>query len=414
MADELTPLEKQVIAVSLGDPRSSLMPRSNIILWFFGHRATSLPLANPRLEALRRYAILSRTSKQSLPSGECDRLCQAGYDARQKEAIDRLIAPHRMQNDFRVRVGSSVRRRAENRAPGCPLPSTVPASGPSRSLIPPSIAKENMLNFPTPRTRSTLMLAMLPFAMAPAAVPAQAQPPMQGPSDGPSDPDGGDRITIGIGGLYAPAYQGADDYRFQPLPMVDVKWGRFFVNLQDGIGANIFDSDHVTVGVGLTPVGGYRAKDAPDGIGKLSLGLGGRGFVKLRQGGFEATLGATKVITGNTEGVIADASLAYPVKASDKLMLIPSIGTTWGDRKHNNRYFGVTAAQSAASGLPQYRAGSGLVDAKAELAVVYRLTDRIGVMAMGGVSSLLGDAKDSPIVDHKTQPYGVIAVTYSF
>lgn len=412
MADELTPLEKQVIAVSLGDPRSSLMPRSNVFLWFFGHRVTSLPLANPRLEALRRYAILSRTSKQSLPQDECDRLCHAGYDARQKEAIDRLIAPHRMHNNFRVRVGSFVRRRAGNRAPDSPLPFKVPASGPLRSIIPPSIAKENMRNFSTPRTRSTLMLAMLPFAMAPAAVPAQTQSPIQGPSDGPEE--GGDHITIGVGGLYAPAYQGADDYRFQPLPMVDVKWGRFFVNLQDGIGANLFDSEHVTVGVGLTPVGGYRAKDAPDGIGKLSLGLGGRGFVKLRQGGFEATLGATKIITGNTEGAIADASLAYPIKASDKLMLIPSIGTTWGDRKHNTRYFGVTAAQSAASGLPQYRAGSGLVDAKAELAVIYRLTDRIGVMAMGGLSSLLGDAKDSLIVYHKTRPYGVLAVTYSF
>lgn len=412
MADELTPLEKQVIALSLGDPRSSLMPRSNVFLWFFGHRATSLPLANPRLEALRRYAILSRTSKQTPPQDECDRLCRAGYDSRQKEAIDRLIAPHRMQNSFRVRVGSVVWRRAENRAPGRPPPSTVPASGPIRSLIPPSIAKENMHNFSTLRTRSTLMLAMLPFAMAPAAVPAQAQPPLQGPSDGPDS--GGDRITIGVGGLYAPAYQGADDYRFQPLPMVNVKWGRFFVNLQDGIGVNILDSEHVTVGVGLTPVGGYRAKDAPDGVGKLSLGLGGRGFVKLRHSGFEATLGATKIITGNTEGVIADASLAYPIPASDKLMLIPSIGTTWGNRKHNNRYFGVTAPQAAASGLPQYRAGSGLVDAKAELALVYRLTDRIGVMAGGGVSSLLGDAKDSPIVYHKTQPYGILAVTYSF
>lgn len=74
----------------------------------------------------------------------------------------------------------------------------------------------------------------------------------------------------------------------------------------------------------------------------------------------------------------------------------------------------MTAAQAAASGLPQYRAGSGLIDAKAELAIVYRLTDRIGVMAMGGVSSLLGDAKDSPIVDHKTRPYGVFGITYSF
>lgn len=413
MANELTPLEEQVIAVSLVDRRSSLLPRSHIFLWFFGHRATSLPLANSRLEALRRYAILSRTSKNDLPQDECDRLILAGYDAPQKEAIDRLIAPYRLQHNFRVLAGSFVRRGAENRTPGRLPPSPVPASGLIRFLTPPSIAKEIMRNLSTPRSRSTLMFAMLPFALAPTVVQAQTQPPIQGPLDGSVDPDG-DHIIVGIGGLYAPAYQGADDYRFQPLPMVDVKWGRFFVNLQDGVGANLVASDHVTVGVGLTPVGGYRAKDAPDGIGKLSLGLGGRGFLKLRQSGFEATISATKIITGNTEGVVADASLAYPIAASDKLTLIPSIGTSWGDRKHNNRYFGVTAEQSAASGLLQYRAGSGFNDAKAELAVVYRLTDRIGVMAMGGVSSLLGDAKDSPIVYHKTRPYGVFAVTYSF
>ncbi len=111
---------------------------------------------------------------------------------------------------------------------------------------------------------------------------------------------------------------------------------------------------------------------------------------------------------------MADASLSYPIMASQKLMLMPSIGTTWANRKHNNRYFGVTAAQSAASGLPQYRGGSGLVDAKAELIAIYRITDRIGVMALGGVSTLMGDAKDSPIVYKKTSPHGLFGITYSF
>lgn len=138
MADELTLLEKQVIALSLGDPHSSLIPRSNFCLWFLGHRATSLPLANPRLEALRRYAILSRTSKQALPQDECDSLHRAGYDSRQKDAIDRLIAPHHMQNSFRARVGGFVRRRAKNRAPDRLRRSTIPAFGPSQPLTPPA------------------------------------------------------------------------------------------------------------------------------------------------------------------------------------------------------------------------------------------------------------------------------------
>ncbi|WP_025560592.1 MipA/OmpV family protein [Sphingomonas sp. UNC305MFCol5.2] len=251
-------------------------------------------------------------------------------------------------------------------------------------------------------------------ALAQATIPAEAEAAVPVQFEGAGNGEGGDHISIGIGGAYMPAYQGAKKYRFQPLPAIDIQFDRFFVNFQDGIGANLFDSESVTVGVGLTPAVGYRAKDAPPGIGKLSLGLGARGFVKLRQFGFEATLGTTKIFAGSTKGFLVDASLSHPVMISEKLTLNPSIGTTYGDRKHNNRYFGVTAQQSLASGLPQFRAGSGFIDAKADLGLQYRLTDRIGVGVVGGVTRLLGDVKDSPIVKRKTQPYGIAFVSYNF
>ncbi len=249
-------------------------------------------------------------------------------------------------------------------------------------------------------------------ALAQASIPVSAEAAVPVQTEGQEGD--GDHISIGIGAAYMPAYQGSDKYRFLPLPAIDIQFDRFFVNFQDGIGANLFDSESVTVGVGLTPAIGYREKDVPAGIGKLSLGLGARGFVKFRQFGFEATLGGTKILAGNTKGVLVDASLSYPVMISEKLTINPSIGTTYGDRKHNNRYFGVTSQQSLASGLPQFRAGSGFIDAKADLGLQYRLTDRIGVGVVGGVTTLLGDVKDSPIVKRKTQPYGIAFFSYNF
>lgn len=268
-------------------------------------------------------------------------------------------------------------------------------------------------------SRAAAMLAA-PFffwsgvALAQTEIPAEAEAAVTVQSEEPGPEEGGDHISIGAGAAYMPVYQGAEKYRFQPLPAIDIQLGRFFVNFQDGIGANLFDSESVTVGVGLTPADGYRKKDAPPGIGKLSMGVGARGFVKFRQFGFEATLGTTKILAGSTKGVLVDASLSYPVMISEKLMLNPSIGTTYGDKKHNNRYFGVNAQQALASGLPQFRAGSGFIDAKADLGLQYRLTDRIGVGVVGGVTTLLGDVKDSPIVKRKTQPYGIAFVSYSF
>lgn len=223
-----------------------------------------------------------------------------------------------------------------------------------------------------------------------------------------------DHIVIGAGVGYTPAYQGADDYRVMPIPAIDISWGPFFANLRNGIGINAIDTDHVTVGASVAIMPGYRREDAPDGIGRLSFGAGGRGFVSLKAAGFVATIGATKGFAGNTKGVIADASLSYPVSVSSRFTLVPAIGATWADGKHNDRYFGVDAKQSLASGLPQFRAGSGFKDASAMLSAQYRLTDRISLGVTGGVTTLLGKVQDSPIVFHKTQPLGILSVSYRF
>lgn len=250
---------------------------------------------------------------------------------------------------------------------------------------------------------------------------AQVEPPIDAPVEVPKEdgpPPGGpgdeNHFAIGIGGAYMPAHHGSDKYRFQPLPAIDIKFGRFFVNFQDGIGANLIDTANVTVGAGIVMADNYRAKDVPRGIGKLRFGGGARGFVKWRLAGFEAALGGTQIFTGSTKGFVADASLSYPIMVSQKLMFNPSIGTTWANEKHLNRYFGVNARQSFASGLPRYRLNSGIVDVKAELGAQYRLTDSIGIGLAGGVTTLMGDAKDSPIVKKRTRPYGIFFVSYGF
>jgi MipA family protein len=254
---------------------------------------------------------------------------------------------------------------------------------------------------PTTLGKRIAASAVLPFLCWHGAAYAQNDGPPEGQG-------GGDHISIGIGAAYMPAHHGSSKYRFQPLPAIDIQKGRYFVNFQDGIGANLIDTEYLTIGAGLTMADNYRAKDVPKGIGKLAFGVGARGFMKFRQGGFEATIGGTQIIAGSTGGFVADANLAYPI------MLMPSIGTSWANRKHNDRYFGVTALQSTASGLRQFRAGSGLVDAKAELAAQFRLTERIGLGVSAGVTSLIGDVKNSPIVQKKTRPFGLMFISYTF
>ncbi|MCI4589464.1 MipA/OmpV family protein [Sphingobium sp. BYY-5] len=393
----MSSIELTVIALSRHDPLSSLKPPGSRSFSLFGSQA-HLPLANPRLEALRRYAVLLRLRGHGLAQTEHERIRNAGYDPCQIDAIARLVAPTCPPPS----IARSRRQREAtmaDRLNGYDLEQENRLSQPMSTVsCRPKLARIFMLYLVKSCPRLLAVVPVLSLICWGASAQAQDK----------------DHIIIGLGAAYTPAYQGADDYRLMPLPAIDIAWGPVFANLRNGIGINAIDNDVITAGASVTFMQGYRRRDAPEGIGRLSVGAGGRLFVNLKAGGFIATLGATKGFAGGTKGVIADASLSYPIMLSSRLVLVPTIGTTWADKKHNDRYFGVDAEQSLASGLPQFRAGSGFKDASAMVSAQYRLTDRISLGASAGVTTLLGKVQDSPIVFHKTQPLGFLSLSYRF
>lgn len=221
-------------------------------------------------------------------------------------------------------------------------------------------------------------------------------------------------IALGVGAAYMPSYQGSDKMRFLPIPAIDIKEGPFFANLRNGIGITPIDTKRFTIGASAMFVQGYRKKDAPPGIDRLKNGLGARIFATVRAGGFIATVGGAKLVTGGAGGVIADMTVSHPIRITDRLYLTPTVGTTWADRRQNDRYFGITPAESIASGLPQFSTGAGFKDVSGALTASYRLTDHITFTATGAATSLIGNVKDSPLVVKKTAPSGIATITYRF
>ncbi len=406
--ETLTSLEITVLALACRDPLSSILPRKRFALYPLGPRPHS-PLANPRLEALRRFVILYRLHGRELPAAERARIRAAGYDPRQIAAIEKFLAPAGFPQGSGCHLPAHTARGWRTIFTGWQRPRCrrAPHPIPNRSREPRgAIFVRISVNGPisTPFCLA-IATALLTLSSVPSA--AQSQNQVQ-----PQQQRNGDHVVIGVGAGYGPAYPGAEDYRVMPLPVIDIAWGPFFANLRNGIGINAVDTDHVTIGASVAMMPGYRSKDAPRGIGELSFGAGARGFMSLKAAGFVATIGATKGFAGGTKGLIADASLSRPVFVSSRFMLVPTVAASWADGKHNDRFFGVNAAQSRASGLRQYRPGSGFSDASAMLTAQYRLTDRISLAATGGVTTLLGRVKDSPIVAHKTQPLGFVSVSY--
>jgi outer membrane protein len=222
------------------------------------------------------------------------------------------------------------------------------------------------------------------------------------------------RIVMGAGVAVLPRFEGSDEYRVEPAPLIDVRQGRFFARTRDGIGVDLVDMPRFTMGVGLNWMQGYDRDDVPDGIGKLSSALGGKVFMSTRMGDVVATLSATQALTKRERGLLVNAQLSYPYEVTGRLSIIPSVSVNWGNAKYMNSYFGVDASRAADSGLPRYEPSAGFKDASFRIAANYQFNKSWSAVSAVGVSRLFNKAGDSPFVQRQMQLRALVGLTYTF
>jgi hypothetical protein len=85
--------ERQIVLLSRRDATATLRtpgPVARAVRLLFGLQSANR-LANPRLEALRRFAVLRRVLGDALPETEFGQLVDAGYDNAAANDVDRLL-----------------------------------------------------------------------------------------------------------------------------------------------------------------------------------------------------------------------------------------------------------------------------------------------------------------------------------
>lgn len=87
--EEFSSLEWTVIELARREPLASLREPTRFAMGLarFLGRAIARPLADPRLEALRRFAVHAWRHGFVLPSSELTRFMTAGFSAEQAEAL---------------------------------------------------------------------------------------------------------------------------------------------------------------------------------------------------------------------------------------------------------------------------------------------------------------------------------------
>lgn len=220
---------------------------------------------------------------------------------------------------------------------------------------------------------------------------------------------------LGAGATSSPTYFGSDKYEVTP----DVLFAFRFLRLP---GDNTFgstDPDYEPSGFG--PRGSLRVvkKRSSDDHSELAglddidmsievgLGLG------YRQRNFRAYADARYGLLGHESwvGELAADYVAHPI---DGLTLTLGPRLLLGSDKYASTYFGVTSSESAASGgkFASYDASGGLISAGIELAGIYQLNEKWGLVGSARWESLMNDAADSPITsmgseDQFTVSFGI-------
>jgi MipA family protein len=227
------------------------------------------------------------------------------------------------------------------------------------------------------------------------------------------------KVRLGAGAAIQPRFEGSADFRAFPLPFVDVTYNdQVFLSTENGLGFYLINSDSFVLGVSGNYAFGRDEKEDGRilrGLGDIDAAVRARLFGSYFIGPVELTAGVSRDL-GGSEGFLADvgAYIGYPI--SPRLGVRGGVSATYADDTHMESFFGVSATQAARSvvGLPAFEAQEGFKRVDASLGAEYKLSDNWFIAVSGGVGFLIGDAKDSPITQEDTIPFGVVGVGYRF
>ncbi|WP_394729657.1 MipA/OmpV family protein [Altererythrobacter sp. GH1-8] len=277
---------------------------------------------------------------------------------------------------------------------------------------------------------------------SPAAAEAASNGPPQGPPSGaaggrPASVFDGDWVTVGVGVGMGPTYDGSDDYRVSPAPVLQGRIaGVRLVARPAGLAADIIPDGDGRISYSFGPtfrLRSDRASDIDDDVVELAGELD-RAF----ELGFSSGIGISQVfkrgdnlgleldvrwdVAGAHKGRVIEPGIAYFTPINRGMIGIFNIGAQFVDDDFADYYYSVSAEQSMASGLAPFQAEGGLNSIGANALLIIDLDGNLAngglsAVVIGGYSRLQGDAADTPYTSERgsaNQLFGALGIAYTF
>lgn len=213
-------------------------------------------------------------------------------------------------------------------------------------------------------------------------------------------------VDLGLGADLGPKYPGADEAEVSP----------WIIWRDAGFGP-----------VGQAPAQGFSVspsfglvgpRDSDDDAGLSGLDDIDRAYelgLRVSYGtGPLTTYGTLRRGFGGHEGVTGRVGAKYRTELSERVTLWSGAEIAYGNSDYNDTYFGITAAESVTSGLPETAPGAGVNQAAVTFEARYAINDTTALLGEVRYGKLVGDAADSPVVQDEYQPSLRLGVTRRF
>jgi len=225
---------------------------------------------------------------------------------------------------------------------------------------------------------------------------------------------------IGGGVGVKPKYSGAKDSKTDVVPALKLQYGPLFVGGVDDLVAFGWDVAKTggwtfSLGVG-TNISPRQESDDPLLHGLGDIDVTPRAFTSAiyENAFFKGGMILTQDVGGNKQGFKLASYAHVQWRPTESLRLYTGPNLSWADSDYMQTQYGITARQSARSGLARYAARAGLEKVGWEAGLEYTLTPAWLIGARINAQHLENHAADSPITEEKSQMSGALYAAWRF
>jgi MipA family protein len=226
-------------------------------------------------------------------------------------------------------------------------------------------------------------------------------------------------ITLGGGAVAEPRYEGSKRYLLTPYPFFSIRYNDLVSATVEGIRVNVIHAGGFHVGPVLTYSEGRSSSDDAllANLKNIPPSINAGGFATYKFGSFEVLAQVDQAVLHQQNGLTGKLRLTYQEQFSflgRRAVLETGPQVEFANREFETTWFGITAPESARSGLRQFAPSAGVIDVGIRSSLTVQQSRHVLIRGVVNIKELTGNAADSPLTTSKTQVFVGFGAGYKF